>query len=157
MDVKDVHQILNDLFNEELTNERDRHIVFWYDEAQEFIDDIDNINIKDVRVCKFSNHNLFATKYEVEKQDTTSHFLLYTNEAKPTPQEDWLYNLYKIGSEFTADKITIYMRKLGLEDDRLRKVFMEYSQFFNSQARFEAFNKFSVDKYTEEIVDLNIL
>lgn len=77
--------------------------------------------------------------------------------AKPTPREDRLFNLYKLGSEFTADKITIFMRKLGLEDDRLRRVFMEYGQFFRSNARFESFRNYSVDAYTEDVIDINVL
>lgn len=157
MNVIDVQSILNELFEEELTNDRDRHIIFWYDEAAEFIDEVDKLELDGVRIWKFSDHNLFATKYELEINDLTSHFLLYTNSPKPAPREDWLFNLYKLGSEFTADKITIFMRKLGLEDDRLRPVFMEYGQFFNSNARFESFRKYPVDVYTEETIDLNIL
>lgn len=157
MNVIDVQSILNELFEEELTNDRDRHIIFWYDEAAEFIDEVDKLELDGVRILKFSAHNLFATKYELEVNDLTSHFLLYTNSQKPAPREDWLFNLYKLGSEFTADKITIFMRKLGLEDDRLRPVFMEYGQFFNSNARFESFRKYPVDVYTEESIDLNVL
>ncbi len=157
MNVIDVQSILNELFGEELTNDRDRHIIFWYDEAAEFIDEVDKLQLDGVRIWKFSDHNLFATKYELEINDLTSHFLLYTNSPKPAPREDWLFNLYKLGSEFTADKITIFMRKLGLEDDRLRPVFMEYGQFFNSNARFESFRKYPLDVYTEETIDLNVL
>src|SRR5690625_3625781 len=157
MNVINVQNILNDLFQEELTHDRDRHIVFWYDEASEFAVEVDKLKLDGVRVWKFSDHNLFATKYELEINDRTSHFLLYTNNSKPAPREKWLFNLYELSSEFTAVKITIFMRKLGLEDDSLRHVFIEYGQFFNSNARFENFRKYPVDVYTEEAIDLNVL
>lgn len=157
MNLLEVEQILTEMFQEPLTHDRDRHIVFWYDEAGDFITEIEHLSLKNVRIWRFSENNLFATKYELEVNDRTSHFLLYTNHQKPVPQEDWLYNLYKLGSEFTADKITIFMRKLGLEDDRLRPIFMEYGQFFKSNARFESFRKYPVEKYTEQIIDLIVL
>lgn len=157
MNTTEVIHILQDLFNQPLTKNRDRHIVFWYDESAEFSEEIDAINLPNVRVWKFSKHNLFATKYELEINDLTSHFLLYTNDPKPPAQEDWLFNLYKIGNEFTADKLTIFMRKLGIEDDSLRPLFLEYSQFFNSQARFERFSKYPTETFTEEMIDINVL
>ena len=49
------------------------------------------------------------------------------------------------------------MRQLGIEDDSLRNLFKEYSQFFNNKSRLEAFKSFKTDLYTDEIVDINIL
>lgn len=83
---------------------------------EDFVDEIDYVQLEDVRNWQFLEHNLFETKYELEINDTQSNFLLYTNMSKPFPREDWLFNLYKLGLEFTADKITIFMRKLGPED-----------------------------------------
>lgn len=157
MNTAEVTHILQDLFNQPLIKDRERHIVFWYDESAEFSAEIDAIDLPNVRVWKFSNKNLFATKYELEINDLTSHFLLYTDNSKPPAQEDWLFNLYKMGNEFTADKLTIFMRKLGIEDDSLRPLFLEYSQFFNSQARFERFSKYPTETYTEEMIDMNVL
>jgi len=157
MNLSEVHRVLEDMFTKELTDGRKRHLVFWYDQEGEFIDDIDQIHIDHVRKWKVTENNLFATKYELEKNDTETHFLLYSNMAKPNPREDWLYDLYRLGSEFATDKTTVIMRELGIIDDALRPVFKAYQRFFNNQTRFQAFQKYTVDFFTEESVDLTVL
>ncbi|RWR14658.1 BREX-1 system phosphatase PglZ type A [Siminovitchia fortis] len=157
MNLREIHRVLNDIYQKELTNGRKRHIVFWYDEEGEFIEDVDEIKLENVRIWKVTDHNLFATKYELEKKDTKSHFLLYANMPKPVPREDWLYDLYKIGHEFATDKITVIMRELGINDDGLRETFKSYKEFFNSRARFQSFQKYQVEFYTEETIDLTVL
>src|SRR5690625_6512321 len=117
MNLKEVNRVLNDIYQKELTNDRKRHIVFWYDEEGEFTQDIDDIQLDNVRIWKVTKNNLFATKYELEENDTTSHFLLYANMAKPLPREDWLYDLLKLGHEFATDKITVTIREVGITDD----------------------------------------
>ncbi len=157
MNLKEVHRVLKDIYQKELTNGRKRHIVFWYDEEGEFIDDINELELENVRIWKVNDHNLFATKYELEKNDTASHFLLYANMPKPIPREDWLYDLYKVGYEFATDKITVRMRELGVNDDALRETFKTYKEFFNSNARFQSFQKYQIEEYTEEAIDITVL
>lgn len=157
MNSKEVHRVLQDFYRKDLTNGRQRHIVFWYDEEGEFIDDIDTIELPGVRVWKVTPNNLFATKYELEKQDTKSHFLLYANMARPNPREDWLLDIYKMAFEFATDKITVIMRELGIKDDTLREIFKNYKTFFNSKVRFQAFTRFPIDSYTHEAIDVTVL
>src|SRR5699024_9773330 len=157
MNLKEVHRVLNDFYQKELTNGRKRHIVFWYDEEGEFINDIDDIHLENVRIWKVTDDNLFATKFELEKNDPTSHFLLYANKSKPMPREDWLYDLYKVGYEFATDKITVIMREVGITDDAIKETFRAYKSFFNNKTRFQAFHKYEIESYTEEIIDLTVL
>ncbi|WP_042224727.1 BREX-1 system phosphatase PglZ type A [Oceanobacillus manasiensis] len=157
MNLKEVHRVLNDFFHKELTNGRKRHIVFWYDEEGEFVDDIEEINIPNVRIWEVTPNNLFATKYELEKNDPTTHFLLYGKMAKPNPREDWLLDIYKVAFEFATDKTTVTMRELGIHDDSLRETFKSYKVFFNNKARFQAFTRFLIDTYTEESIDMAVL
>lgn len=157
MNLYEVNRLLQDCFQKELTNGRKRHIVFWYDEEGEFADDIDDIELGLVRIWKVTAHNLFATKYELEKNDPASHFLLYFNMPKPSPNEDWLYDQYKLGQEFSTDKLTIIMRELGISDDRLKEAFRNYKAFFNNKTRLQTFRKYSVAVYTEETIDMTVL
>lgn len=157
MNLKEIHRTLREMFQQELTNERKRHVIFWYDSEGEFVDDIDAINLDEVRVWKMTKSNLFATKYELEIRDLTSNFLIYSNMSKPSPREDWMYSVYKLGDEFATDKTTVNMRELGIMDDSLRFTFKDYQQFFNNRIRFQSFKKFPVDTYTEEVVDLTVL
>ncbi|RDW17509.1 BREX-1 system phosphatase PglZ type A [Oceanobacillus arenosus] len=157
MKLGEVHRVLKDIFNKELTNGRKRHIVFWYDEDGEFTEDIDDIQLENVRKWQVTENNLFATKYELEKNDPTSHFLIYANRSRPLPREDWLYDQFKLGYEFATDKTTVTMRELGITDDALRETFKGYKTFFNNKARFQAFRKFDMMSHSEEAIDLTVL
>lgn len=157
MNLKEVHRVLHEFYHKELTNGRQRHVVFWYDEEGEFIDNIDSLDLPDVRVLRVTTNNLFATKYELEKQDTMSHFLLYANMARPNPSQDWLLDIYKLAFEFATDKITVIMRELGIKDDVLRETFKSYKVFFNNKTRFQNFTKYPIDSYTHEAIDLTVL
>lgn len=157
MKVTEVQRLLSAAFEKELTNYCQRHVVFWYDEVGEFIEEIHEIELGNVRIWTLTEYNLFATKYELETVDTHSHFLIYANMPKPNPREDWLLSHYKMGMEFATDKITIQMRELGLEDDSLRPVFKKYAHFFKNKKRFAAFQSFSVHNYNEEMIDITVL
>ncbi|MGG0236534.1 BREX-1 system phosphatase PglZ type A [Bacillus tropicus] len=158
MNIKNILHVLKGIFNKELIEGKKRHIVFWYDEAGEFIEEVDELNLEGVRVWKLTSHNMFATKYEIEKQDTTSHFLIYANMAKPPAREDWLLDMYKYSHEFATDKVTVMMRDLGVTNDAaLRDVFKKYAKFFNSKERYATFKSYKIQEYTEEQIDLTVL
>lgn len=157
MKLKEVDRNLNEIFSQKLTNQRKRHLVFWYDEQGEFKDDFEEIQLDHVRKWILTKNNLFATKYELEKNDPDSHFLIYANFPKPLPREDWLYDQLKLGQEFATDKTTNTMREIGINDDSLQAIFKHYRTFFNSNQRTQAFRKFKVESCTEEIVDLTVL
>lgn len=153
----EIHRVLIDLFSKELTNGRKRHLVFWYDEEAEFKEDFTELQFENVRKWILTKNNLFATKYELEKKDPSSHFLIYANFPKPLPREDWLYDQFKLGDEFATDKTTVIMRELGINDDSLREIFKNYQIFFNNKTRLQAFQNFKLESYTEETIDLTIL
>ena len=157
MNLKEVTRVLQDTFNKELTEGKKRHIVFWYDEEGEFIDDIERLNLENIRIWKLTHNNLFAAKYELEKNDPHSHFLIYANMAKPNPREDWLLGVYKYSFEFATDKITVIMRDLGVTNDSLRPVFKKYAKFFNNKERYASFQSYDIQEYTEEKIDIAVL
>ena len=66
MNLDEVTKVLNDIYKQPLLNEKKRHIVFWYDTDSEFIDDIDNLNLDNVRILKLNNNNYFYIRYELE-------------------------------------------------------------------------------------------
>lgn len=157
MNLKEITRVLQETFNKELIDGKKRHVVFWYDEEGEFLEEIDELHFDDVRIWKLTANNLFATKYELEKVDLDSHFIIYANMAKPSPREDWLLDVYKYSYEFATDKITVIMRDLGVTNDSLRPVFKKYNKFFNNKERYSLFQSYNVEEYTEETVDTAVL
>ena len=54
-----------DKLNTEFTGEH-RKLVFWYDEAADFADDIDSIKLENAKIYKLTKDNQFYTKYFLE-------------------------------------------------------------------------------------------
>ncbi|PWA10019.1 BREX-1 system phosphatase PglZ type A [Pueribacillus theae] len=157
MKASEIERQLQTMFEKELTNNRRRHIVFWYDEIGEFLHEVDALQLENVRIWKLTDHNIFATKYELETADQDSNFLIYANMPKPSPREDWLFSNLKLGTEFVTDKVTVTMRELGIENDALRPVFQKYAKFFNSKARTEAFQSYPAVYDQAETIDVTVL
>lgn len=145
------------IFSKPLGDGKKRHIVFWYDENKDFVDDIDTLELDNVKLLKVNENNLFYTKYYVEKEDTESNILIYSNMKKPDPREDYLYDIYSYSEEFSTDRATVVMRELKITDSSLKEKFEEYNAFFRKKDRIAAFEKLNIEDYNADKIDIAVL
>jgi uncharacterized protein (TIGR02687 family) len=157
MDLKQIKSLLEDTFNKELSEGKKRHIVFWYDSDAEFEEDIDALALDNAKILKLSKNNNFYVKYQLEKADTESNYLIYAPFGKPEPRENYLLDVLKYSMEFSTDKATVIMRDLNIPDDNLKNTFRKYVKFFNNKERYRVFKEYGMEKYTEEAVDIAVL
>ena len=157
MNLQEIRNLLKELFSKPLGDGKKRHIVFWYDENEDFIEEIDNFDIEGVKVIKLTSNNVFWAKYYIEKEDTTSNILVYSNMKKPNPQEDWLYDIFCYSEEFSTDRATVIMRELKIIDSSLKEEFNLYNTFFKNKDRIAAFKNLNIENYTKEKVHIAIL
>ena len=157
MDLKQIKTLLEDTFNKELTEGKKRHIVFWYDDEEEFKEDIDALDLENAKILKLTKNNYFFVKYQLEKADTESNYLIYVPFGKPSPRENYLLDILKYSMEFSTDKATVIMRDLNISDDSLKSIFRKYIKFFNNKDRYRIFKGYEIERYTEEIVDVAVL
>jgi hypothetical protein len=157
MDLKQIKTLLEDTFNKELSEGKKRHIVFWYDDDGEFKEDIDALDLENAKILKLSKNNYFFVKYQLEKADTESNYLIYAPFGKPSPRENYLLDILKYSMEFSTDKATVIMRDLNISDDSLKSTFRKYIKFFNNKDRYRIFKGYEIERYTEEIVDVAVL
>ena len=157
MNLSEIRNFLKDLFSKPLTDGENRHIVFWYDENEDFIEEIDSFDLEDVKVIKLNENNAFYTKYYIEKEDTTSNILVYSNMKKPAPQEDWLYDIFCYSKEFSTDRATVIMKELGIKNLTLKKEFELYNIFFKNKERMSAFKSLNISDFTEENIHIAVL
>ena len=92
MDLKQIKTLLEDTFNKELSEGKKRHIVFWYDDDGEFKEDIDALDLENAKILKLTKNNYFFVKYQLEKADTESNYLIY-DLLKPSPRENYLLDI----------------------------------------------------------------
>ena len=60
-----------------VNSEKERQIVFWYDENGEHQDKLDSITFTNIKVHKLTGSNNLLTKKLLEHDDTTSNYLIY--------------------------------------------------------------------------------
>jgi uncharacterized protein (TIGR02687 family) len=157
MNFTEIKQVLQGLYAKTLSEGKKRHIVFWYDEEREFVNDIDELALADVKLIKVTANRYFAVKYQLEEQDSTSHYLIYHDGPKPAPKQNPLLDILKYSTEFSDDKTTVIMRNLGAHDESLRNIFKKYLKFFNNKERHNAFAAYRIENYTEDVVDIAVL
>lgn len=157
MNLQEIRNFLKELFSKPLGDGKHRHIVFWYDENEDFIEDIDTFDLEDIKVIKLTKNNAFWVKYHIEKEDTTSNILVYSNMKKPDPQEDWLYDIFSYSEEFSTDRATVIMRELKVLEPYLKEVFKTYNTFFKNKDRIAGFKNLNIESYTKEKIQVGIL
>lgn len=156
MNLEEIRKTLNDMFNRP-KNEKSRHIVFWYDEESGFTEYIDELNLENARILKLTENNFFYTRYEIEKVDTASNILIYTNMQKPKYKENYLLDIYKYSMEFSTERTIVTMRDFNVDDVSLIKTFKEYKTFFENKERYNRLKKYNIKNFTEESLHIAIL
>lgn len=111
-----------------------RHIIFWYDETQTFIEEIKNDSFDNARIMVYEN-NPFSIKTLLEIEDTKSNYLIYFPCKRPADVENWLLDTLLYSEEYYADVVALTMRNLGLETSKLREVIQRHLSFFENKQR----------------------
>ena len=83
-----IKQII-DRLNAEFTCDT-RKLVFWYDDNGEFVEDMQNVELENAKVYFLQPDNQFATKLFLERQDTTTNYLIYAPFPKPDVRDNHL-------------------------------------------------------------------
>ena len=151
LNLKQIEDKLNDEFNEE-----DRVIIFWYDEKQEFVDDIESLNLENVKIHYLTPTNLFKTKVLLEREDKESNYLIYAPFEKPDNRNNHLADTILYSKEFFADRVSLLVADLGI-DIAYKPVLEKYIKFFNSKERTKRFYDLEVDSYNKESIEVGLL
>lgn len=80
---------ITDKLNSEFASDV-RKLVFWYDANAEFQEDIDSIELENAKVLHLEPDNQFYIKYFLEREDTTTNYLVYAPFAKPSIRDNHL-------------------------------------------------------------------
>lgn len=138
MDLNTITQELQKRFAEPLPEFYQRRIVVWYDEEQEFADQIDDLQIPDVEVIKLTGTNSFKVKKLIAIDEPTQNFLIYKPYAEQKPEDNWLLDVELYSEEFRADLVAIWMDEMGLPSSlALRNQVKKYSKFLKAKSRRE--------------------
>ena len=105
-----------------------RHrIVFWYDSSKEFKEEYDAYQEPQLNKVLL-NRNEFGLKVRLAL-DREGRYLVYSQDQRPADADNWLLDMLLQGTEFKADKVSLYMLEAGLAQDH-REVAEEHASFF---------------------------
>lgn len=129
-----------------------RKLVFWYDDAGEFAEDIDQIELENAKLYKLAVDNQFYTKYFLECEDQTTNYLIYAPFAKPAVRDNHLADTIKYSKEFFADRASLICIDLGIKEE-YKPVIQKYIKFFAAKDRAEKFYQFELEKFNKTIIE----
>ena len=134
-----------------------RKIVFWYDkdgtaDEEGLVQIGEALGEKGIKLHVLDN-NFFATKKMLEKDDTESSYLIYSDEAERAPEMNWLLDIQLYSGRFENSRISDIKSEFGVEGYDLDGFLEQHQQFFANKKRVEPLKRiYQSDWKKEEFV-----
>ena len=146
---------ITDTLNSEFKKEG-RRLVFWYDEKQEFLSEIEELQLENVKLLVLHQDELFKTKILLERQEKETNYLIYAPFKRSENRENHLADTIMYSKVFLTDWISIMAQNLQI-DDELKGVMEEHRKFFEAKDRREKFEKLVNDSKPSKREDMEII
>lgn len=146
---------ITDKLNSEFASDV-RKLVFWYDANAEFQEDIDSIELENAKVLHLEPDNQFYIKYFLEREDTTTNYLVYAPFAKPSIRDNHLADTIRYSKEFFADRASLLALDLGI-DERYKPVIQHYIKFFANKDRTQKFYDLEIENFNRSTIEVALM
>lgn len=157
MALEDIKKELEQRFEQPLPEFYKRRIIFWNDEAKEFINEISELSLSNAKVLILRENNQFVSKKLLSNDDLDSNYLVY-NPLSSDLEEDWFLDIKLYSEEYRSDITSRYMQEMSiLNTPALRKVVKGYATFFNAASRRNALMNVDIDIDTPNKLHLAVL
>lgn len=157
MALEDIKKELEQRFEQPLPEFYKRRIIFWNDEAKEFVNEIGELSLSNAKVLILSETNQFVSKKLLSNDDSESNYLVY-NPLSSDLEEDWFLDIKLYSEEYRSDITSRYMQVMHIATTpALRKVVKEYAAFFNAALRRNALMNVDIDIDTPNKLHLAVL
>ena len=153
MDLSNVETKINEI----ISDSNDRQIVMWYDESEEFSEEINNIKLDNAELFILDNDNWIFAKYYIESENPSINFLVYAPFRKPSDEDNFLADMSHYATLFSPDKISILCQELNIDYNKFKDVLSSYSNFWNASSRIKSFKDLNIQEYTKNRIELGIL
>ena len=155
MKAHQVDQALRQKFIEE--GER---LVFWNDPESDFVEYVASglpKELEAVTILDVGEKGGLTTKLLLEREDATGQFLLYSTEALPPTDADWLLDIRVYSAKFHADVASIWLQELGLSGLYLRDHLKARAVFLGNQDRRKKLKRLIASSDDEIAIDLKMM
>ncbi len=152
MDIKQIKDALIRIFSE-----KNKRIIFWYDGEKEFEEILPSLELNGVSLIRLDEHSVLELKIRLESEDNIGKYILYAPFHEPAPEKDWLYDIRLYSHTFQADKASIILKELALENQSMRPFLKERGDFFKNQDRLNRLKKWASPADREDDIDIKML
>ena len=135
-------------------------LVFWHDANREFADYVEGGltgEISDVHVLDVSAVGGLSAKLQLERDDRTGKYLVYSHGKVPPADEDWLLDIRLYSAEFHADVASLWLQELGLASLSMRDHLKSRAAFLRSQDRRKKLGRFVGAQDDQSALDLKMM
>ena len=144
-----------DRLNEEFTGDN-RKLVFWYDDKGEFAEAMDSVVLENAKVYRLAPDNQFYTKRFLEREDTTTNYLIYASFPKPDVKDNHLEDTLLYSKRFFADRASLLSVDLGIEE-KYKPIIEKHIKFFANKERTQRFYDLEIETFNEENILVGML
>ncbi|MBC2284302.1 BREX-1 system phosphatase PglZ type A [Listeria booriae] len=113
---------------------RRRHIIFWYDESQSYLSEVEMMKI-DARISIVTENNYFRTRYMLENLTPPANVVLYFPFSKPKDEENPLLDIMLYSELFEPNEVREWQITYQLTEAEIKK----YTPFFQNKERKKQF------------------
>lgn len=149
-----LNQIIEKL-NDEFAGDA-RKLVFWYDDNGDFAEDMDSVQLQNAKIHRLTPTNQFRTKILLERQDTTSSYLIYAPFPKPPVEENHLEDTLLYSKRFYADRASLICVDLGIKE-KYKPVIQKHIKYFGDKKRAQRFYDLEMDSFTDETIEIALM
>lgn len=144
-----------DRLNAEFTGDN-RKLVFWYDDKGEFAEDMDSVVLENAKIYRLEPDNQFYTKRFLEREDTTTNYLIYAPFPKPDVKDNHLEDTLLYSKRFFADRASLLSVDLGIEE-KYKPIIEKHIKFFANKERTQRFYDLEIENFNEENILVGML
>ena len=144
-----------DRLNTEFTGDN-RKLVFWYDDKGEFAEDMDSVVLENAKIYRLEPDNQFYTKRFLEREDTTTNYLIYAPFPKPDVKDNHLEDTLLYSKRFFADRASLLSVDLGIEE-KYKPIIEKHIKFFANKERTQRFYDLEIETFNEENILVGML
>lgn len=118
-----IQKVLSEQFNK-------YRYIFWYDAEGAMEELVTGLDIEGVTILTLA-HNAFSLKYRIVNGDQPARgFLIYSQEAEPEKENNWLLDLQMEGMKFSADMASLYATECNIPMELKERIIDEHLEFF---------------------------
>ena len=151
MDLQNIQEQLNTEFAKSETR-----IIFWFDDKGEYVDEVSELQLGDVKLHILDGTNWLYSKYLLNEEDKESKYLVYAAFAKPSDAENPLADMYYYSTPYYTDRVSQMSQEIGI-DNRFKEHLSQYGNFWKNKHRIEKFKELGIDHYNAQTIDIGLI